>query len=120
MSMTSSNGVTGSLATPRQRFGEGALKSTGSPPSCRRPPHRRVHITTLRGADRPRRHHSACRSTPLTSKRSLRSSHSHCPNDDHARTRGSSSARCPTGPSNAPNTATGPSQPSRPRTPSQS
>ena len=57
MSTTSSNGVTGSLASPRQGFGEGALKSTGSPTSCRWPPRGRVPITTLRVADRPRLHH---------------------------------------------------------------
>ena len=63
MSTTTSNGVTGSLVSPRQGFGEGALNQQDHHHPVAGRPAARQPITTQRVADRPRRHHPACRST---------------------------------------------------------
>jgi hypothetical protein len=51
---------------PRQGFGEGAQHEQDHHHPVARPPAKRSPITTLAVADRLRRHHPACRSTPVT------------------------------------------------------
>src|SRR5437763_5279792 len=53
MSMTTSNGVTGSLVSPRQGFGEGAQHEQDHHHPVARPPAERSPITTLTVANPP-------------------------------------------------------------------